>query len=90
MNVSIPTGATPTKVLTWGNRRSAVLQNNSGSDIYLGGDDVTSDAAATGGYILKDGQSLAMSNGGGADSASGPVYAVHAEAGTLKLVVWEI
>ena len=88
MNITIPDGSTPTKVLSWDAARKAViLQNNGSVSLYLGGSTVTADAAATGGYILAAGKELAISNGGGSDPASLELWAVHADASDQKITV---
>lgn len=85
MNIELPAG-TITRILPQNQRAGGViLQNNSGVDIYLGGADVTADGADTGGYLLTDGRELALSDGAGADLSTRALYAVHADAGTVKL-----
>jgi hypothetical protein len=86
MNISIPTGSTPTLVLEWdANRKAAILQNNSASDIFIGPSNVAANTAANGGYKLAAGKEIAISNGGGSDPASSAIYAVHAQGGALNL-----
>jgi hypothetical protein len=85
MNVVLVSG-TVTK-LPLRNKSGAVLQNNSGSDIYLGGADVTADTAATGGYKLADGKELGI--GGGDLLRETVLYALQSSGSNKNLTILE-
>jgi hypothetical protein len=88
MNLSLTT-ATRT-LLPIQNDRACIIQNNSAATIYLGGDDVTADTAATGGYVLASGREVALSNGGGVDILLRPIYAIQASGGTVSLTIFQL
>lgn len=85
MNLVLPTATTTLVPIQAG--KAALLQNNSGVSIYIGGSDVTADTETTGGYVLADGAELAISNGGGIDPLIEPLYATHADGGSINLTI---
>jgi len=88
MNINLPNGAV-TRILPQTQRAGGIiLQNNTEVDIYLGGEDVTADDEATGGYKLLAGGQLSLSDGGGADLSTRVLHAVHGDAGDVKVTMF--
>lgn len=86
MNVSLTSG-TARRLTEIEGAKSALLQNNSGSDIYLGPATVTADTADTGGYKLADGKEVTLNNGGGSDPLITPIFAIQGSGSTKKLTI---